>query len=85
MFQLGNPTSLDKRGRLTGEAGTNTSITSDGTLFIKTNSNNMNWKATFYEMYPNDLGDITFSTTETQEFLTSTVTFNYTYYHMTRA
>lgn len=85
MFQLGNPTSLDKRGRLTGEAGTNTSITSDGTLFIKTNSNNMNWKVTFHEMYPNDLGDITFSTTETQEFLTSTVTFNYTYYQMTRA
>ena len=85
MFQLGNPKSFNKRGTLTGESGTNTHVTSDGTLFIKTNSNNMNWKATFYEMYPNDLGDITFSTTETQDFLTSTVTFNYTYYKITRA
>lgn len=85
MFQLGNPTSLDKRGRLLGEPGTNTNITSDGTLFIKTNSNNPNWKVNFVDMYPNDLGDITFSTTESQEFLTSTVTFNYTYYQVTRA
>jgi hypothetical protein len=85
MFQLGNPTSLNKRGQLTGVPGSNTSITSDGTLFIKTNSNNPNWKVNFYEMYPNDLGDITFSTTDSQEFVTSTVTFNYTYYVVSQA
>lgn len=80
MFQLGNPTSLNKRGTLTGEAGSNTNILSDGTLFIKTNANNPNYKVSFFDMYPNDLGDITFSTTDNQDFLTSNVTFNYTYY-----
>lgn len=85
MFTLGNPTSLNKRGNLTEEPGKINSVTSDGTLFIKTNSNNPSWKVNFVDMYPNDLGDITFSTTESQEFLTSTVTFNYTYYQVTRA
>jgi hypothetical protein len=80
MFQLGNPTTLNKVGTLNGKPGSNNSTTSDGTLFIKTNSNNPMWKVNFFEMYPNDLGDITFSTAETQEFITSTVTFNYTYY-----
>jgi hypothetical protein len=85
MFTLGNPTSINKRGNLTDEPGKTNSVTSDGTLFIKTNSNNPSWKVNFVDMYPNDLGDITFSTTESQEFLTSTVTFNYTYYQVTRA
>lgn len=83
MFQLGNPTSLDKRGTLTGQPGTNQHYLSDGALFIKTNANNPNFKVNFFDMYPNELGDITFSTTETQEFLTSTAVFNYTYYTVT--
>jgi len=84
MYSLGNPTTLDKRSGLTDDPGKMNSITSDGTLFIKTNSNNISWKVNFYEMYPNDLGDITFSTTETQEFITSTITFNYTYYELVK-
>ncbi len=84
MYQLGNPKSFDKRGSLTEEPGQTNSVTSDGTLFIKTNSNNPSWKVNFYDMYPNDLGDISFSTTDTQEFVTSTITFNYTYYELHR-
>jgi hypothetical protein len=84
IIQLGNPVSLNKIGNLNEEPGNNFSITSDGTLFIKTNSNNVLWKVNFIDMYPNDLGDITFSATESQEFLTSTATFNYTYYEISK-
>lgn len=81
---LGNPTGFDKRGRLTGESGSNTDIYSDGTLLIKTNSNNPNWKVTFTDMYPTDIGEIQFSATESQEFLTSSVSFDYTYYEFAK-
>jgi hypothetical protein len=81
MFQLGNPRGTNKIGRLTGRPGTNNSIYSDGSLLIKTNSNNPSRKITFKDMYPVDLGEIQFSATDsTQEFLTSTATFNFTYY-----
>jgi hypothetical protein len=78
--QLGNPKGIDKRGTLTGPRGSNNDIYSDGTLIVKTNSNNPNWKITFTDMYPTDIGEVQFSTTESQEFLTSTVSFDYTYY-----
>jgi hypothetical protein len=82
--QLGNPVGLDKRGTLTGARGSNTDIYSDGTLLIKTNSNNANWKVNFVDMYPTDIGEIQFSTTESQEFLTSSVSFDYTYYEFAK-
>ena len=81
MFQLGNPRGRNKIGRLTGDPGSNNSIYSDASLIIKTNSNNPNRKITFKDMYPTELGDIQFSATDgSQEFLTSTATFNFTYY-----
>jgi len=59
------------------------SVTSDATLFIKTNANNPNFKIEFYGVYPTELGDMQFSSVDNQEFITSTVTFNYTYYEAT--
>ena len=81
MVQLGNPEGSNKIGKLTGRVGSNTNIYSDASLLIKTNSNNPRRKITFHDMYPVDLGEIPFTTTDTsQEFQTTTVTFNYTYY-----
>jgi hypothetical protein len=81
MVQLGNPEGTNKIGRLTGRLGSNNSIYSDASLLIKTNSNNPRRKITFHDMYPVDLGDISFITTDsTQEFQTTTATFNYTYF-----
>jgi hypothetical protein len=82
--QLGNPKGFDKRGTLRGEPGANDHIYSDATLLIKTNSNNPNWKITFTDMFPIDIGEIQFSTTENQEFLTSSATFEYTYYEFAK-
>lgn len=82
--QLGNPKSFDKRGTLIGSRGSNEDIYSDGTLTVNTNSNNPNWKITFTDMYPTDIGEVQFSTTESQEFLTSTVSFDYTYYEFAK-
>lgn len=82
--QLGNPEGLDKRGSLKGPRGSNRDIYSDGTLIVNTNSNNPNWKITFTDMYPTDIGEVQFSTTESQEFLTSTVSFDYTYYEFAK-
>jgi len=83
IFQLGNPKSSNKLGTLTQKPGLTNSITSDATLFIKTNANNPTWKVTFDEVYPTDLGGIDFTTTDSQEFVTSSATFNYTYYELT--
>lgn len=83
IYQLGNPRDNNKIGTLTGEPGSDTHIYSDATLFIKSNSNNPQWKVDFHEMYPTDLGEIQFSTVDGQEFITSSVTFNYTYYEFT--
>ena len=80
IYQLGNPKTSNKIGTLTGEPGSDTHIYSDATLFIKSNSNNPQWKVTFHELYPTDLGEIQFSTVDGQEFVTSSATFNYTYY-----
>jgi hypothetical protein len=82
--QLGNPVGVDKIGNLTKTPGKNNSITSDATLIIKTNSNNPNKKITFYDLFPVELGDVQFSSTDSsQEFVTTNVTFGYNYYLMT--
>jgi hypothetical protein len=80
MIQLANPESNNKRGTLTGNPGSNRHITSDATLLIKTNSNNPNWKVSFVDVFPTDLGELTFSAIDSQDFLSSSVTFSYTYY-----
>ena len=79
IFSLGNPESNVKRLGFSESPGNNYE-TSDASLFIKTNSNNLNWKVNFNEVFPVDLSEIQFSTTETQEFVTASATFNYTYY-----
>jgi hypothetical protein len=80
MWQLGNPESYNKRGRLSDEDNLINSVTSDASLFVKTNSNNPNIKVVFKDVYPVELGGLPFNSTSSQEFLTSSVTFAYTYY-----
>jgi hypothetical protein len=80
MTQLGNPVGYNKVGTLTGKTGSVNSTTSDATLFIKSNSNNPNLKFDFVDMYPTELGEMNFTTTDNQEFVTSTAVFNYGYY-----
>lgn len=80
MTQLGNPVGYNKVGTLTGKPGSITSTTSDATLFIKSNSNNPNLKFDFVDVYPTELGDMNFTTTDNQDFVTSTAVFNYGYY-----
>ena len=83
IFKLGNPKDFDKRGGLKDNDELIDSVTSDATLFIKTNANNPNFKIEFYGVYPTELGDMQFSSVDNQDFITSTVTFNYTYYEAT--
>lgn len=80
IVNLGNPEGLNKLGTLTKESGRKNSITSDATLLIKTNSNNSNIRFTFHDIFPTDLTGVQLTSTEGQEFLTSTITFSYTYY-----
>ncbi len=80
MTNLGNPDSFDKRGSLTDQPGKNNSTTSDATLFIKTNSNNPNIVIDFKDIYPISLSELAFSSTETQEFITCSSTFAYSFY-----
>jgi hypothetical protein len=78
---LGNPESLNKIGNLTRLQGQMNSVVSDATLLINSNSNNSRVKFTFKDLYPVELSGVQFSSTDTsQEFLTSTITFAYTYY-----
>ena len=84
MMNLGNPEGLNKIGNLTKTQGKNNSITSDATLLIKTNSNNPNIKFTFFDIFPTDLNGAQLTSTEGQDFLTSSITFNYTYYKAQR-
>jgi len=84
IVQLGNPKGYNKIGTLTGKPGSVTSITSDATLFVKTNSNNPNFQFNFIDVYPTELGEMSFTTTDNQEFITSTATFNYGYYEAVR-
>lgn len=82
MYQLANPESFNKRGYLQDKDSVINSVTADASLIIKTNSNNPNWNVNFYGLYPSDLGGVQFSSTEGQEFATSSVTFNYTYFKL---
>jgi hypothetical protein len=77
---LGNPTSKNKLGNLTTAPGRTNSITSNASLLVKSNSNNPNLTFTFNNLFPIELGGLQFSSTETQEFLTSSITFLYDYY-----
>ena len=78
--QMGNPTSQDKLGDLTTDIGKSNSTVSDAVLLVKSNSNNVNLKFSFKNIFPIELGSLQFTSTETQEFLTSSATFLYDYY-----
>jgi len=81
IVQLGNPQGFDKLGNLTKIPGRNDSITSDAILIIKTNANNPNIKITFTDLFPVEIGEISFSSIDnTQEFNTCSITFGYSYY-----
>ena len=80
MMNLGNPETKNKIGSLSKEPGKINSVTSDMSILIKTNANNSNIKVTFYDAFPTDLGGVQLTSTEGQDFLTSTITFTYNYY-----
>jgi len=84
IVQLGNPKGYNKIGNLTGQPGSTTSTTSDATLILKSNANNPNFQFNFFDVYPTELGDMSFTTTDNQEFVTSTATFNYGFYEAVR-
>jgi len=84
IIQLGNPKGYNKVGTLTGQPGSVTSTTSDATLILKSNANNPNFQFNFFDVYPTELGDMSFTTTDNQEFVTSTATFNYGFYEAVR-
>ena len=77
---MGNPTSKNKLGNLTTALGRSNSMVSDAVLIVKSNSNNVNLKFSFKNIFPTELGSLQFTSTETQEFLTTTSTFFYDYY-----
>jgi hypothetical protein len=79
--QLGNPQGFDKLGTLTKISGKNNSIVSDATLIIKTNANNPNIQISFKDLFPVEIGELSFSSIDSgQDFITSSITFGYTYY-----
>lgn len=84
MMSMGNPTSLNKLGNLTTTPGKSNSISSDATLIVKTNSNNANIRFDFKDVFPTELAGFTLTSTEGQDFISSSVTFTYTYYHASR-
>jgi hypothetical protein len=79
---MGNPTSKNKLGNLTTALGRSNSMVSNAVLLVKSNSNNVNLKFSFKNIFPTELGSLQFTSTETQEFLTSTATFFYDYYEI---
>jgi hypothetical protein len=81
IVQLGNPKGYNKIGNLTGPAGSTSNPLSDATLFVKTNSNNPNFQFNFIDVYPTELGEMSFTSSDNgQEFITASATFNYGYY-----
>lgn len=84
MTNLGNPTSLDKLGTLTKVAGKENSVVSDASLLIKTNANNNNIDVKFYDLFPIELTGFSLSTSEGQDFQTTTATFAYTYMEVSK-
>lgn len=81
---LGNPTTKNKLGDLTFAPGKNNSVTSDATLLVKSNANNPLLEFRFKDVFPTELTGVQFTSTETQEFLTSSITFAYTFYTATK-
>jgi hypothetical protein len=77
---VANPETYDKRGTLSLTPGKTNSIKSDAVLLIKTNSNNPNVKFSFKEMFPTSLSGMQLTSTEGQDFLTTTATFQFAYY-----
>jgi len=67
IVQLGNPTGYDKIGRLTGPEGSTINPLSDATLYVKTNSNNPNFKFNFIDVYPTELGEMTFTSSDNSQ------------------
>lgn len=84
MNALGNPNSYDKRGSLTETPGRINSVTSDAALIVKTNANNPNIIIDFKDIFPTSISDLTFATTESQDFLTVSISFGYTSYSARR-
>jgi hypothetical protein len=84
MSNLGNPEDFDKRGILTNVPGKLNSVTSDASLIIKTNSNNPNVIVEFKDIYPISVSSLTFSSVQSQEFLTTSCSFAYTSYSAKR-
>jgi hypothetical protein len=80
---MGNPTSKNKLGNLTTALGRSNSVVSDAVLIVKSNSNNVNLKFSFKNVFPIELGSLQFTSTESQEFLTSSAVFLYDYYTLT--
>lgn len=81
---LGNPTTQNKLGNLTYTPGQENSVTSDATLLVKSNANNPLLEFRFKDIFPTELTGVQFTSVETQEFLTSSITFGYNYYTVTR-
>lgn len=84
IVNLGNPTSLDKLGKLTKVPGKKNSVMSDATLIVKSNANNPNIVFKFYDIFPTTLSGVQLTSSEGQEFLTSSITFTYTYYEASK-
>jgi|LakMenEpi03Aug12_release.lakeMendotaPanAssembly.Ray.scaffolds.fasta_scaffold07822_14 hypothetical protein len=68
------------KSTLKNSPGSYENFTSSATLIIKTNSNNANVKLKFFDLFPTNLTGFQLSATESHDFITSTVTFNYTKY-----
>lgn len=81
---LGNPTTQDKIGNLTYEPGKENSTVSDATLLVKSNANNPIIRFNFKDLFPTELGGVQFTNIESQDFLTSTITFLFNYYTIDR-
>lgn len=84
MSFLGNADSYNKRGPLSDSPGRINSVTSDAALIIKTNSNNPNIVVDFKDCFPTNLSELTFTSTESHDFLTFNATFGYTSYSARR-
>ena len=68
------------RGRFVSNVGRE-AIYSDATLIILNSNMNANFEVQFHELFPTSLGGLDFNTTDGDvTYITSTVTFRYTYY-----
>lgn len=87
---LGYPFSLQQIYDLQNEktfvdnfASKNMDIYSDGTLFILTSNQRVNYQVKFYDMFPYRISTLQFDATDsTPEFFTAEATFKYAYYEI---